>query len=57
MILSNKANCPDFMPIRKILRVDNNIIYPSLHEAERQLGISRVSIKNEAKRGGWLRFA
>jgi hypothetical protein len=57
IILSKKAKCPDFMPIRKILRVDNNTIYPSLHEAERQLGMSRRSIKNEAKRGGWLRFA
>jgi hypothetical protein len=37
--------------------MDTGLIYSSLTKAAKDLGMNRHSVRNEAKRNGWLRFA
>jgi hypothetical protein len=56
-ILSKKEKCPPLSVRYQIRRTDTGLIYSSLTKAAKDLGMNRHSVRNEAKRNGWLRFA
>lgn len=57
LILSNKEKSPPTSVRYKIKRTDTGRIYESLTKASIDLGMSRHSVRDEAKRNGWLQFA
>jgi hypothetical protein len=56
-ILSNKEKSPPVSVRHKIKRTDTGEVYESLTKAAKDLGMNRHSVRDEAKRNGWLKFA
>jgi hypothetical protein len=55
-ILSKNKMSPPMSVRYKIKRTDTGLIYSSLTKAAKDLGMNRHSVRNEAKRNGWLKF-